>query len=140
CELLLPVGKVTLTAHAPGYSRARQDVYVPDAGAETVEFELQQQTGRLIVNTDERGAAVQVDGKLAGFTPAVLDLPVGARRVRITSPGFEPLERTVEVVHGEQLPLELQLNAVEEVSAASRTAESVDDAPGSVSIVSSREL
>jgi outer membrane receptor protein involved in Fe transport len=140
CELQLPVGKVTVTASAPGYAKARKDVYIPDSGAETVEFELQQQTGRLIVSTDERGAAVQVDGRLAGFTPAVLDLPVGLRRVRITSPGFEPVERIVQVGHGEQLPLELQLTAVEEVSAASRTAESVDDAPGSVSIVSSREL
>src|SRR5207237_9466934 len=49
-------------------------------------------------------------------------------------------ERSVEVVHGEHPPLELELAAVEEVSAASRTAESVDDAPSSVSLVSGREL
>jgi outer membrane receptor protein involved in Fe transport len=140
CELLLPVGKVTLTVHAPGFSRARQEVYVAESKNELVEFELQQQTGKLVVNADERGAAVQVDGKLAGYTPAVIDVPVGVRRVRITSPGFEPAERTVEVVHGEQLPLDVPLKAVEEVSAASRTAESVDDAPGSVSLISSKEL
>src|SRR5207244_9971387 len=88
----------------------------------------------------ERGAAVQTDGNAAGFTPAVIDAPVGRRTMRVTLPGFEPVERTVEVVHGELPPLEVQLTAVEEVSAASRTAESVDDAPSSVSLVSGREL
>lgn len=136
CELSLPVGKVTLTAQLAGYARARQDVY--DAGA--VEFDLQQQTGRLVVNTDERGAAVSIDGRLVGFTPAVIDAPVGLRALKITLPGFSPVERTVEVVHGEQPPVEVQLNAVEEVSAASRTAEAVDDAPSSVSIITGKEL
>ncbi len=139
CELQLPIGKATLTASAPGFVRGKQDVYVGDA-TEPVEFDLPHETGRLIVNTDERGAAVQIDGKLAGFTPAVIEAPVGQRNVRITAPGFEPIERTVEVTRGEQPPLEMQLVAVEEVSAASRTAESVDDAPGSVSVIGSREL
>ena len=139
CDLALPLGKVTLVAQADGYVRAKQDVYVGEA-TEPVEFDLRQQTGKLVVNTDERGAAVQIDGKLAGFTPAVIETPVGRRQIRITLPGFSPVDRNVEVVHGEQPPLELQLSAVEEVSAASRTAESVDDAPSSVSIVTGREL
>ena len=146
CTLQLPLGKVSLTAQAPGYARGKEDVYLQGPGAadaaETpaVEFDLRAETGRLVVHTDERGAAVQIDGRLAGFTPSVLEAPVGARRVRITLPGFNPVERTVEVVRGEQPPLEIQLIAVEEVSAASRTAESVDDAPGSVSIISGKEL
>ena len=140
CELSVPPGKVELTAQADGFSRARQTIYVPDTGTAQAEFELQPLTGKLVINTDERGAAVQIDGRLAGFTPAVLDAPVGARHLRITLPGFAPVERTVNVQHGEQPPIDVQLVAVEDVQAASRTSESVDDAPSSVTIISGREL
>ena len=139
CELSLPLGKVAVTASAEGFEKAKQDIYVGDS-TDPVEFELRQQTGKLVVDTDERGAAVSIDGRLAGFTPAVIDAPVGRRQVRITLPGFAPVERDVEVVHGEQPPLAVQLTAVDEVSAASRTSESVDDAPSSVSIITGREL
>ena len=140
CELQLPVGVATLTASAPGYVKVKQDLRVHESGNEPLELELRAQTGRLVVNTDERGATVQIDGRLAGFTPAVLDVQVGARTIRITLPGFTPVERTVRVERGEQPPLEVQLSAIDEISAASRSAESVDDAPSSVSVISGREL
>src|SRR5205807_3894938 len=120
CELQLPTGKVSLSVDAEGYARRHKELYVSEGENESLEFELKPLTGKLVVNTDERGAAVQIDGKLAGFTPAVMEVPVGVRRVRITLPGFSPVERPVNVEHGEQPPLEVQLSAIEEVNAASR--------------------
>jgi outer membrane receptor protein involved in Fe transport len=140
CELKLPVGRVVLTASAPGYVRARQEVRVQESGNDPLDFDLRQQFGKLVVNTDERGAAVEIDGKVAGFTPAVLEVPVGRRTVRVSLRGYNPVTRTVEVSATEQPSLDVQFTAIDEVSAASRTAESVDDAPSSVSIVTGAEL
>ncbi|MFO0630100.1 MAG: TonB-dependent receptor plug domain-containing protein [Polyangiales bacterium] len=70
----------------------------------------------------------------------MLDLPVGRRRVRVSLEGYRAVEEEVEVGTTAQRTVEAQLRTVEEVSAASRATENVDDAPGSVSIVSGQEL
>ncbi len=140
CELKLPVGRVILTASAPGYLRSRQELRVQESGNDALEFDLRRQMGKLVVNTDERGAEVQIDGKVAGFTPAVLEVPAGLRTVKVSLPGYNPVTRAVEVSELHQPEIDVQFSAIEEVSAASRTAESVDDAPSSVSILTGREL
>lgn len=140
CELQLPPGRRTLQVRKEGFLPGYRRVEVLARQAVVADFSLAPITGGLVVNTDERGASVEVDGRLIGFSPAVLDVPVGERRVRVTLPGFQPIERTVAVKAGEQSRLELQLALADEVSAASRTAESLEDAPSSVTVVSGREL
>ncbi len=55
--------------------------------------------------------------------------------------GFRTIERTINVEANTETRLErLPLVSVEEVLAASRVAESVEDAPASVSVISSQEL
>jgi outer membrane receptor for ferrienterochelin and colicins len=140
CEVSLPVGKVSLTAEAAGFGREKRDVYVTESENAPVDFELKAQTGRIAIETDERGAAISVDRHLAGFTPAVLDIPVGIREIRVELPGYAPATRTFLVSAGEQPSLIVELEALDQVSAASRTAESMDDAPSSVTVISGKEL
>src|SRR5689334_9476265 len=57
--------------------------------------------GRLSVATDPAGAAVYVDGRMAGRTPLILnDLPVGEHRVRILHPGYIENGRVVAITSG----------------------------------------
>ena len=140
CELELPPGRHRLFLHADGYQAATDEVNVVARETVTAHPTVTPLTGAVLVSADERDALVEVDGRAMGFTPAVLNVPVGARRVRISMPGFRPIEREVTVRHDGQERVDVALTRYEEVSAASRAAESVEDAPSSVSIISSQEL
>jgi len=97
-------------------------------------------TGNLVVNADERGALVEVDGRPRAFTPDIVNLPAGTHRVRILLKGFRIVEQTVEIKPNDETKLDLVLTQAEEVNAASRATETVEEAPSSVSIVRSEEL
>ena len=68
----------------------------------TARYRLNPLTGSLVVNADERDALVEVDGKPMGFTPAVLNVQSGQRRVRVSLRGFRPVEQTANVVAAQQ--------------------------------------
>ena len=77
-----------------------------------------------------------------GFTPAVVDrVPIGKRRVRVSLAGYEPLLREIEVTEASSVKLaDLTLTPRRQVTAASRMDQAVDDAPASVSVISSYEI
>src|SRR5207245_8537503 len=83
---------------------------------------------------------IEIDGQPQGFTPSVITAAVGTHRVRVSLRGFRAVERTVAIETSAQTRIEVQLVQVNEVEAASRSAEAVDDAPSSVSIVPTAEL
>ena len=60
--------------------------------------------------------------------------------VRVSLPGFRAVERKVELDPEQQEKVEIALTQNEEVIAASRELQSVEDAPSSVSIIPYREL
>ena len=123
----------------PGFQLAQSLVDVP-AKRSVLVAKLEPQTGNVVVNADVRDALITIDDKPSGFTPAVLNVPVGTHRVRVTQSGFRPVERIIEVTQNQQFKLDIQLTTLEEVTAASRTNESLEDAPASVTVVSSQEL
>jgi outer membrane receptor protein involved in Fe transport len=98
--------------------------------------------GSLLVSADEPNALVEVDGKPLGFTPAVIpNVPIGKRRVRVSLRGYVPVEREVEIQTNTQTDLrDLVMTPERSVSAASRENESIDDAPASVTVITSQEL
>ena len=61
--------------------------------------ELAQKTGALNIRVSEPGAAVSLDDQPLGTSPvaAVIRVPVGARKIRVTKEGFVPFEKTEEV-------------------------------------------
>ncbi|WP_437914231.1 TonB-dependent receptor [Sorangium sp. So ce302] len=140
CDLTLPPGRHRLYLSQEGYQPSEQDVNVAAASTVTARYRLNPLTGSLVVNADERDALVEVDGKPMGFTPAVLNVQSGQRRVRVSLRGFRPVEQTANVVAAQQTRIDISLRQLEEVEAASRTAEAVEDAPGSVTIISGQEL
>ncbi|HTN91448.1 MAG TPA: TonB-dependent receptor [Sorangium sp.] len=140
CDLTLPPGRHRLYLAQEGYQPSEQDVNVAAGTTVPARYRLNPLTGSLVVNADERDALVEVDGKPMGFTPAVLNVQSGKRRVRVSLRGFRPVEQAADVVAGQQTRIDISLRQLEEVEAASRSTEAVEDAPGSVTIIPGQEL
>ncbi|WP_438026231.1 TonB-dependent receptor domain-containing protein [Sorangium sp. So ce233] len=140
CDLTLPPGRHRLYLSQEGYQPSEQDVNVAAGATVPARYRLNPLTGSLVVNADERDALVEVDGKPMGFTPAVLNVQSGQRRVRVSLRGFRPVEQVVNVVASQQTRIDLSLRQLEEVEAASRSTEAVEDAPGSVTIIPGQEI
>jgi outer membrane receptor protein involved in Fe transport len=140
CIITAPIGRHSLLISRSGYATSEVAVEVIPKQQVQVKAKLAAETGAVVVNADVRDALIEVDGQPVGFTPAVLSVPVGTRRLRVSRSGFRTVDQELIVSKKAQTTVDLQLTSQEEVNAASRTTESVEDAPASVSIVSHDEL
>ncbi|HEX4340510.1 MAG TPA: TonB-dependent receptor [Polyangiaceae bacterium] len=140
CTLDLPPGPHQLHVSLEGHKSAEVNVDVVAQGDIVVRPRLDEVTGALVVTTDEPGALVQIDDHVKGFTPAILTLPVGVHQVRIALRGFATVERQVTIAADHQGRIDETLTRREQVQAASRRTESVEDAPTSVTVISREEL
>jgi outer membrane cobalamin receptor len=140
CSVQSGPGQHTLILSKPGVRTTRIPVSVQADQTSTIEPELVADTGSLVLNADESGANVDIDGVAQGFTPAVLSLPVGAHRVVVSMRGFRPIARDVVIVANQQVRLDLELFTSDSVEAASRVVEPIELAPASVSLITSQEL
>ena len=143
CDVPLPPGPHALFFRAEGFEIEPRSITVAARQKITVVAALRPRTGSLVVQADERGALVTVDGKPAGFTPAVIPgVAVGRHKVVVVSlRGFAPVQLAVDIQPGKQAePPEIKLIPLREVTAVSRYDEAVDDAPSSVTVISDAEL
>ena len=140
CDVPVPPGQHTLIFSRVGSRQARLGVQVRANQLSNLKVDLEAETGQLVVNADERDAVIEIDGKTQGFTPSVLNVPAGEHEVRVTLRGFKPILRRVEMKVNQQTQLDLSLVSNDAVEAASRTAESIEDAPASVTLIPSSEL
>lgn len=142
CEVSLPVGKHELFVTADGVASSPKTINVLPSQKISVGVALRPPSGVVVVGATEAGALVTIDGRAAGFTPAVLrDVPVGPRRVQISGKGYATETRDIVVRQGGQVDLGIiDLVPQREVTAVSRYAERIDDAPSSVSVIDGREL
>jgi outer membrane receptor protein involved in Fe transport len=148
CRLELPPGRHTLLFAREGFQAAPRQINVVAKETVRTTATLAPLTGSLALSADEGNAVVEIDGKLVGSTsaaastPTVLqNVPVGRRHVRITLRGYAPLDRDIEVKTGQQAELlDLKLEPLHRVSAVSRYAEDIDDAPSSVTVIDGQEL
>jgi outer membrane receptor for ferrienterochelin and colicins len=142
CAAEVEPGARVLYVRRQGYRDAVLQVQVqPDKPSELV-VQLQPDTGTVVVDASEPGALVEIDGRAVGFTPVVVPaVPVGSRTLRVSRPGFTPVERAIEVSTDQQVDVTgLQLVPLSEVSAVSRRSESLALAPSSVSVLTRDEL
>jgi outer membrane receptor protein involved in Fe transport len=140
CRLELSEGRHRLYFSRPGHHPSELEVDVTAKQQLRLRPDLAPLTGSLVVSSDEPGALVEVDGRPLGFTPLVFDTPVGRHALRLSLAGYKPIKREVTVVNGREQRVEVTLTQAEEVTAASRSTEGVDEAPSSVSIIPEREL
>ncbi len=142
CRLDLAPGPHSLHFTRAGYQVKPLQVQVTAGESVLVPVEAMPWVGSIVVTAEERDALVQLDGVSVGFTPLVVpNVAVGERKVRLSLRGFEPVERVVQVQEGKEAVLrDLVLVPSRTVTSASRIAQSIDEAPASVSIISEQEL
>lgn len=139
--LRLSPGAHMLVVSAPGYRTARQLVSVEQDGTVRAVVELPLVTGSVVVDALEKGALIEIDGQAAGFTPAVLPaVPAGEHELRVVLPGYRPFVTRIVVEADRRTAVTAVLRALQEVTAASRTTQEVEDAPASVSLVAAEEI
>ncbi|HKO51275.1 MAG TPA: TonB-dependent receptor [Polyangiaceae bacterium] len=140
CTRSLPVGiHVASFSHA-GFHVAQRTFTVRAHEREQVSVRLEPLLGSALISSDEPGALVQIDGRASGFTPAIISLPVGMHRVHLELKGFRPEDRLIGVALNGETRLDVVLTESDEVVAASRASERVENAPSSVTLVNEREL
>jgi outer membrane receptor protein involved in Fe transport len=140
CRAPAPPGRHIVFFSKPGFLGSESVVVVPPNEEVSVRARLVTQRGSLVVSSDVRDALITVDGAPMGFTPAVLNVPVGKHVVSVSQTGFRPIEKHIEITAKGQVRVDVQLAPFEEVVAASRVSEAVEDAPASVTIISYQEL
>jgi len=140
CSVQVAPGRHTFFILKEGYQASEVTTDIPANEVTPVRARLASQTGAVVVSSDVRDALITIDDQPVGFTPAVLNVAVGKHTIKVSQQGYRPYVLPIDVSTKRETKVEAQLAFVEEVSAASRTTESVDDAPASVSIISGQEL
>lgn len=140
CTLALPPGMTVVVVSRAGHRAVETVVDVQPERTHRLVTRLEASTGIVSIEADETGALVEVDDHAAGFTPALLRLPVGKHRVRITHPGSEVIEQELDVNEETPVRLNLAFSRINEVTAASRRAERPEDAPSSVTVIPGEEI
>lgn len=142
CALDLPPGQHIAYFERTGYTVAPQTFAILPKQTIAVAASSVAVVGSLLVSADESNALIEIDGRAVGFTPAVIpNIPIGKRKVRVSLRGYLPVERDVEIQTNAQTELrDLVMTPERSVTAASREAESIDDAPASVTVISAQEL
>jgi len=140
CEVKVAPGQHTIILERPGHRTLHMPVSILANAESSMNPDMVPETGTLVVNSDERDAEVVIDGSVEGFTPALINVPVGRHRVTVTSQGFVPFTQMVQIRPSQQTLLRAELLSSDAVEAASRVTESAEDAPASVSLIGAQEL
>ena len=138
-------GPLVLFISAPGFATARLMVNVlPDTTVpvDALLVAAEPPTGILVVRCNIASALIRVDGKEAGFAPAVIDaVPTGARQVEILADGRRPFVTTVEVKPSERVFVDGYLgHADPEVTAATKSSIASESAPASITVITADEI
>jgi outer membrane receptor protein involved in Fe transport len=138
-------GPAVLFVSAPGFQTERVVVDVPPDTSVPVDVLMSPAAtpaGTLVVRANIAGALVRIDGKEAGFAPAVIDgVPAGSRRVEILEEGRQPFLEIVDVRKGERIFVDAHLgHADTEVTAATKSAVASESAPAAITIITADEI
>jgi hypothetical protein len=117
-------GKVKVEVQRAGYVTSAQTISLDEGARGELSFTLEEDPGappsvkgRLVVAASEAGAELSVDGGPRRPISGPVSLPVGPHHVRVEKLGFEPVDRNVEVVNGQDASLQVPLMATAETKA-----------------------
>ncbi len=142
--LTLTPGKHVLLVTAPGFAPGQYLVEAKPDESTSVKVtltELAKAMGKLIVTANREGALVRVNGKESGFTPTVLSLPVGEYDVEVAMKELRTHREKVSVKSEQEVRVTADLRyAPPDIRAASKSLLSVDEAPASITVMTSEEI
>ena len=130
---------------ASGHLAQQLSVQVPPDGSVPVAFKLvplPAPSGTLVVRANVEGALLRLDGREAGFTPAVIkNVDVGKHRLEIAAEGRESHVEDIAVEENERSFVDARLAWQRpRVIAAERQLTRAEDAPASVTIISAAQI
>ena len=142
CNAEIPPGRHIVYFTREGYQAAPIEVNITANQTTRALAKLSPITGSVMISAEERDAVVEIDGKPMGFTPTVIQgVATGQRRLKVALRGFTPIERDIQVNPNKQTEvLDLPMTPLRQVTAVSRLAENIEDAPSSVSIIDGAEI
>jgi hypothetical protein len=110
----VPAGQHNVRVTANGFRDETQTVTVRGGQTVNLNFNLQPvvQNGTLQVIANVNGAQVFVDNVLAGNTPATVNVAAGQHTVRVTAPGFQDFNTTVNVGAGATITVRANLQPI----------------------------
>lgn len=139
-EISVPAGTHDLLFLAPRHVDQVAQVEVAGGGErQSLQVQLQQATGVLVLDTAPAGATVRVDGREIGAAPQRVELDAGLYRLTLSAPGRRVWNSDVAVIAGQTLdlgridltlPQAVTLRAVEERQAEAAEAAGADAAAG----------
>lgn len=113
----LDEGEYELFVEHPDYRTVQQHIRVRQGKVYVVIIEMSQAQflGYVQIVSDPPGARVYIDDREAGShaAPYANEIPIGTHRLWIERPGYETVEREVEVGLGEQVDVRIALTRVD---------------------------
>jgi len=95
-----PPGSHRVVISKDGFGAYEQTVDLEAGRTATINAQLSQEAGEIIINTTPSGLEVIVDGKSLGPSPAHVTVPPGSHKYMVKRAGWEPYEGTVNVRNG----------------------------------------
>lgn len=115
----LAVGnRYQVIASKSGYRTAKQSITMNSSGDRNLHIELQPLLGKVRVNSEPTGAALYVNGKKRGVTPADLELLATGQRIELRHEGYAPFSENVTPKPGLPQTIEAVLLTPEEAKLA----------------------
>jgi formylglycine-generating enzyme required for sulfatase activity len=110
-ELLAGMHSIELSLE--NYKTARLQQAIVAGGEVSLEsIVLEPADGQLSVNSDPTAATISIEGVFYGTTPATLSLASGeSHRVRLTKPGYQPVDTTLQLGPSETRQIDVTLPA-----------------------------
>ncbi|MCB9641409.1 MAG: PEGA domain-containing protein, partial [Myxococcales bacterium] len=94
----LSAGEHKLEISHPNHAKIVQGINIAGGAELKLNFTLQPVTGQVSINSTPAGADVEIDGRSWGKTPLNdLKLPVGSHVVQIKYPGYQAVQRQVNI-------------------------------------------
>jgi serine/threonine protein kinase len=104
-----PPGSHRVVISKDGYGEYEQTVDLEAGRTATINAQLSQAVGEIVVNTAPSGLEVFLDGKSLGPSPAHAVVPVGPHKYTVKRAGWEPYEGTVNVHNGAALSVRVNM-------------------------------
>jgi len=113
----VPVGRHTVKLDLAGYQSYTTEVNVTPTQISRISVGLTPipATGRLIVESNPKGASITLDGRFLGYTPYDGQVPVGRHTVRLDLAGYQSYTTEVNVTPNKTAKIDVKLNPISSV-------------------------